>query len=73
MFCRKWKQCICVDIDEEKVQSLKEGKVTFYEPGLEDIVKKNIKEERLHFTTDLDYAIKNSFIVLIAVGTPPNV
>lgn len=63
---------ICVDIDEKKVRSLKEGKVTFYEPGLEDIVKKNINEERLHFTTDLDYAIKNSLIVLIAVGTPPN-
>jgi len=44
---------ICVDIDEEKIASLKEGRVTFYEPGLEDIVRKNIKEERLHFTTDL--------------------
>ena len=63
---------ICVDIDEQKVKSLKEGKVTFYEPGLEDIVKKNIKEERLHFTTDLKYALKDSLIVLIAVGTPPN-
>lgn len=63
---------ICVDIDEEKINSLKEGRVTFYEPGLEDIVKKNLKEERLHFTTDLDYAIKNSSVVLIAVGTPPN-
>ncbi len=63
---------ICVDIDEEKINSLKEGRVTFYEPGLEDIVKKNLKEERLLFTTDLDYAIKNSSVVLIAVGTPPN-
>ncbi len=63
---------ICVDIDEEKINSLKEGHVTFYEPGLEDIVRKNIKEERLHFTTDLDYAVKNSSVVLIAVGTPPN-
>lgn len=63
---------ICVDIDEEKINSLKEGRVTFYEPGLEDIVKKNLKEERLHFTTDLDYAIKNSSVVLIAVGTPSN-
>ena len=63
---------ICVDMDEEKINSLKEGHVTFYEPGLEDIVRKNIKEERLHFTTDLDYAVKNSSVVLIAVGTPPN-
>ncbi len=63
---------ICVDIDQEKINGLKEGHVTFYEPGLEDIVRKNIKEERLHFTTDLDYAVKNSSVVLIAVGTPPN-
>ncbi len=63
---------ICVDIDEEKIESLKEGRVTFYEPGLEDVVRKNIKEERLHFTTDLDYAVKNSSVILIAVGTPPN-
>lgn len=62
---------ICVDIDEEKIKSLKEGHITFYEPGLEDIVRKNIKEKRLHFTTDLDYAITNSSVVLIAVGTPP--
>jgi len=63
---------ICVDIDKEKINSLSKGRVTFYEPGLEDIVRKNIKEERLHFTADLDYAVKNSSIVLIAVGTPPN-
>jgi len=63
---------ICVDIDDEKINSLKAGHVTFYEPGLEDIVRKNIKEGRLHFTTDVDYAIKNSLVVLIAVGTPPN-
>ncbi len=63
---------ICVDIDEEKVKGLKEGHVPFYEPGLEEIVKKNLREERLHFTTDIGYAIKNSFIILIAVGTPPN-
>lgn len=63
---------ICVDIDEEKIKSLKNGSIPFYEPGLEDIVKKNVNESRLHFTTDIGYAIKNSFIVFIAVGTPPN-
>lgn len=63
---------ICVDIDKEKINSLMEGHIPFYEPGLEEIVKKNVKEGRLHFTTDIDYAIKNSFIVFIAVGTPPN-
>ena len=44
----------------------------FYEPGLEEIVRKNLKEKRLHFTTDIRYAIRNSFIIMIAVGTPPN-
>lgn len=63
---------ICVDIDEEKVKSLLAGDIPFYEPGLDDIVKKNVKEGRLSFTTDIEQALKNSFIVLIAVGTPPN-
>jgi UDPglucose 6-dehydrogenase len=63
---------ICVDIDEKKVEGLKNGHVPFYEPGLEEVVKKNLKAERLHFTTDIAYAVKSSFIILIAVGTPPN-
>ena len=63
---------ICVDIDEDKIRSLEEGHVPFYEPGLEDIVKKNVKEGRLHFTSDIAYGVKNSLIILIAVGTPPN-
>ena len=63
---------ICVDIDEDKIRSLEEGHVPFYEPGLEDIVKKNVKEGRLHFTSDIAHGIKNSLIILIAVGTPPN-
>lgn len=63
---------ICVDIDEDKIRSLEEGRVPFYEPGLEDIVKKNVKEGRLHFTSDIAYGVKNSLIILIAVGTPPN-
>jgi UDPglucose 6-dehydrogenase len=62
----------CVDIDEEKIKSLKEGRVPFYEPALEDLVAKNFKEGRLHFTTDIDQAIKNSLVIFIAVGTPPN-
>lgn len=63
---------ICVDIDENKIGSLKEGRVPFYEPGLDDIVKKNLKEGRLHFTSDIAYGVQNSLIILIAVGTPPN-
>ncbi len=61
---------ICVDIDNEKVESLKKGEVTFFEPGLNKIVDTNIKEKRLNFTTDIGYAIKNSSIIFIAVGTP---
>lgn len=63
---------ICVDIDEEKINALSDGQVPFYEPALEDLVKKNLKEGRLHFTTDIDHAVKNSLVILIAVGTPPN-
>jgi UDPglucose 6-dehydrogenase len=63
---------ICVDIDEDKIRSLEEGHVPFFEPGLEDIVKKNVKEGRLHFTSDIAHGVENSLIILIAVGTPPN-
>jgi UDPglucose 6-dehydrogenase len=62
----------CVDIDQEKVKSLSKGKVTFFEPGLEDLVKENYDEGRLAFTTDLKSALDSSEIVFIAVGTPPN-
>lgn len=61
----------CVDIDESKVQQLSKGEVPIYEPGLDPIVKRNLKEARLHFTTDLDYAVKRSQLVFLAVGTPP--
>lgn len=71
-FAESGNNVICVDIDEEKVKSLTDGKVTFYEPGLEDIVRKSLKEGRLQFTTDIAEAVKRSFIIFIAVGTPPN-
>ncbi|MGH7884584.1 MAG: UDP-glucose dehydrogenase family protein [Thermodesulfobacteriota bacterium] len=61
---------ICVDIDEEKVNKLKKGKVYFFEPGLDEIVHTNIKEKRLVFTTDIASAINSSEIIFIAVGTP---
>jgi len=60
----------CVDKDEGKIASLKRGVMPIYEPGLEDLVEKNVKEERLFFTTDPTDAIRNADAVFIAVGTP---
>lgn len=61
----------CVDIDKEKVDKLKSGKVTIYEPGLEQIFERNIKQERLFFTTDLADGIKDAKIIFLALPTPP--
>ena len=61
---------VCVDKDESKVNTLKDGKMPIYEPGLEEIVRRNDHEERLSFTTDLATAVRGSEIVFIAVGTP---
>jgi UDPglucose 6-dehydrogenase len=61
---------ICVDKDEAKVNTLKAGRMPIYEPGLEELVKRNEHEERLTFTTDLASAVQASQIVFIAVGTP---
>ena len=61
---------ICVDIDEEKIEKLKQGIIPIYEPGLEEIVKENFKIGTLHFTTEIKEALKKSEILFIAVGTP---
>jgi UDPglucose 6-dehydrogenase len=60
----------CVDKDSSKVDMLRAGKMPIYEPGLEEIVRRNVDEERLMFTTDLPASTKTSQIVFIAVGTP---
>jgi UDPglucose 6-dehydrogenase len=61
----------CVDIDVNKVNKLKNGEVTIYEPGLEKLFLRNLKEERLHFTTDLAEGIKDAAIIFLALPTPP--
>jgi UDPglucose 6-dehydrogenase len=62
---------ICVDIDEDKVKTLQNGKITIYEPGLEPIFERNIRQGRLQFTTDLATGVKGSEIIFLALPTPP--
>ena len=69
-FAEMGNDVICVDIDEKKVNSLKQGIIPIYEPGLERMVLENYKKGTLAFTTDIKYALDNSTICFIAVGTP---
>lgn len=61
----------CVDIDVNKVDKLKNGEITIYEPGLEKLFLRNLKEDRLHFTTNLAEGIKDAAIIFLALPTPP--
>lgn len=63
---------ICVDVDKSKVEKLKSGVIPIYEPGLEELVRKNHNDGRLSFTTDLTSCIDDVDIIFIAVGTPPD-
>ncbi len=62
----------CVDIDEKKIERLKNGDIPIYEPGLDEMVLRNHREGRLNFTTDLSEVIDNVEVVFSAVGTPPD-
>ncbi len=64
-------QVTCVDIDEKKVARLKKGDPIIYEPGLDSLMTRNIREKRLMFTTDIKSAVKDNEVLFIAVGTPP--
>lgn len=69
-FAESGNEVICVDIDEPKIALLNQGKVPIYEPGLEEMVRRNVAEQRLSFVTDLAAAVKKSRVIFIAVGTP---
>src|SRR5262245_28928727 len=60
----------CIDCDEQKVNDLRQGKIPIYEIGLEEIFRRNVKNSRLSFSTDLKSAVQRSLVVFIAVGTP---
>lgn len=70
-FAETGNQVICVDINEEKVNSMRNGQIPIYEPGLETLFLRNIKENRLSFTTSLKEALDQSEIIFLALPTPP--
>lgn len=63
---------LCLDIDPEKIRILEEGGIPIFEPGLQDMVRRNVASGRLHFTTDVERAVQHGTIQFIAVGTPPD-
>jgi UDPglucose 6-dehydrogenase len=69
-FAESGNDVICVDIDQKKIEMLNAGRVPIYEPGLEEMVRRNVEEQRLSFSTDLAAAVKKSVVIFIAVGTP---
>ncbi|MCL4138214.1 UNVERIFIED_CONTAM: hypothetical protein GTU68_062811 [Idotea baltica] len=70
-FAESGNNVTCIDIDEDKVRGLQDGIVPIYEPGLEELLKRNVNDGRLSFTTDYAEGIANAQVVFIAVGTPP--
>ncbi len=68
-FAELGSEVYCVDIDPDKIARLKRGEVPIYEPGLEELLRRN--SERLHFSTDLTEALEHARLLFVAVGTPP--
>ena len=69
-FAEMGNDVILVDAKVSKVEALEQGRIPIYEPGLEDYVKRNVRDHRLSFTTDLATAVQQSLVCFIAVGTP---
>ncbi len=72
-FAESGNEVVCVDIDERKIADLRSGKVPIYEPGLEELIRRNTADRRLRFTTDLTVAVKEGMVCFIAVGTPSDI
>jgi UDPglucose 6-dehydrogenase len=70
-FAEMGNDVVCVDIDERKVEKLSRGELTLFEPGIERFLERNLREDRLHFTTDLATAVEASDILFLALPTPP--
>ena len=70
-FAETGNKVTCVDIDKAKVEKLSGGQITIYEPGLEKIYLRNITEECLRFTTQLEEAVEDAEIIFLALPTPP--
>ncbi len=70
-FAESGNDVVCVDKDGAKIELLQNGGVPIYEPGLEKLLKRNLAEQRLTFTTDLAEAVREAYVIFIAVGTPP--
>lgn len=71
-FAEAGNQVLCVDIDEERVRTLSDGHCPFYEPGVDELLTRNLESGRLQFTTDAVAAIEHGLFLMIAVGTPPD-
>ena len=70
-FAESGNSVVCIDIDQEKIQKLKQGVIPIYEPGLKELLERNVHDGRLKFTTDYAEGIPRAEVVFIAVGTPP--
>jgi len=69
-FAESGNDVVCVDNNSEKIESLNKGIIPIYEPGLPEIIDRNLRDERLTFTTNLDAAVKKALVIFVAVGTP---
>ena len=69
-FAESGNEVVCVDNNTEKIAGLQRGVIPIYEPGLPEIIERNVRDERLSFSTDLQAAVRKSLVIFIAVGTP---